>query len=212
MNLISNTLKLCLVTRIQQPMDEYVTMIREAIRGGVTMVQLREKHGDMALIQHRARVLKEALHPLGVPLIINDFTHIAAEVDADGVHLGDDDMPPHAARKILGQNKIIGLSINRIDQIHACNTWNVDYLGVTVFNSTNKTDAHILGIEGLRYVAQNTQHPIIGIVGITPKNAADVIRAGAKGLAVIGAIHNTTSPYLSASQLRKRAQVCRSFL
>lgn len=202
--MIKSTLKLCLVTHQQHhSLDNYEQFIRQAVHGGVTMVQLRNK-GEPALVRELARALTRLLRPMNVPLIINDDVDFALELDADGVHLGQSDRPPEEARRMLGTDKIIGLSIETIEQLEQANQLDcIDYIGASaVFPSQTKTDCKtIWGLEGLKKIVTMSKHPVVAIGGINTDNARDVMQTGAAGLAVVSAIHEHKQPDLAAMQL-----------
>jgi len=156
-------------------------------RGGATLIQLREKHMPAREFYDQAKI---AFRP-GVQLIINDRVDVALAVGAHGVHLGQDDMPPEAARKLLGPDAIIGYSTHNIEQAIAATKLPIDYLALgPIFATTTKTDtAPVLGLEGLRVVRQMIgSFPLVAIGGITHANAREVIQAGADSVAVINAV------------------------
>ena len=206
---VMNQLRLCLVTNIQGDLTGYAKTIRGAVRGGVTMVQLREKQNDRKLIKEKAQFLKNILRPLSVPLIINDYVELAAEVGADGVHIGQQDVPVPVARRILGQDKIIGLSIESFDDLYAANECSdLSYVTASaVFPSMTKPDCKtIWGLENLKKLVAESSHPMTAIGGIDLSNSSEVFRAGACGVAVVGAIHNAPDPYHAAKTLIASAQ------
>lgn len=201
---LMNQLRLCLVTSIQGDLTSYAKTIRGAIRGGVTMVQLREKLTDQNRIKEKAKFLRNILRPLGVPLIINDYVELAAEVDADGVHIGQQDVPVSVARRILGQGKIIGLSIESFADLHAANKCSdLSYVTASaVFPSMTKPDCKtIWGLGNLKQLVAESSHPITAIGGINDGNCAEVLSTGVCGIAVVGAIHNAPDPYQAAQRL-----------
>lgn len=171
-------------------------IVRAAAAGGVTMVQLREKDIDTRTFVEEALALKGVLAPLGIPLIINDRVDIALAADADGVHIGQSDMPYETARRLLGPDKIIGLSVENMQQVVQANTFDVDYIGVSpVFATPTKTDtAAPFGIEGLRETVTLSRHPAVGIGGMNSSTAARVFAAGAAGIAVVSAIMADDNP------------------
>lgn len=171
-------------------------IVRAAAAGGVTMVQLREKDIDTRTFVEEALALKGVLAPLGIPLIINDRVDIALAADADGVHIGQSDMPYETARRLLGPDKIIGLSVENMQQVVQANTFDVDYIGVSpVFATPTKTDtAAPFGIEGLREAVTLSRHPAVGIGGMNSSTAARVFAAGAAGIAVVSAIMADDNP------------------
>jgi thiamine-phosphate pyrophosphorylase len=174
-----------------------------AVRGGATMVQLREKRLDMRALVDLARALKGLLEPFGVPLIINDRVDAALAVDAAGVHLGQSDMPAELARHLLGQNALIGLSVERLEHIAEAERLDVDYYGVSpVFPTPTKPDLGAAwGLSGLAAARQATARPLVGIGGIGPDNASAVLRAGADGVAVVSAICAAADPLRAAEEL-----------
>lgn len=180
-------------------------IVEEAVRGGVTMVQLREKGCPTREFVELAIKIKEVLRPYNVPFIINDRIDVALACDADGVHIGQSDMPYPIARKILGRDKIIGLSIENIAQAREAEQYDVDYIAVSpVFSTETKSDTSTpFGIEGVREVASFTSHPMVGIGRMNSYTIGDVIRAGADGVAVVSAIVSADSPKKAAEELLK---------
>jgi len=179
-------------------------VVAAAVRGGATCVQLREKHLDTRQFVERARALKALLAPLGVPLLINDRLDIALAVGADGVHVGQSDMPPDDVRRLL-PHALIGLSVENAAQVRAAAHSPVDYLGVSpVFSTPSKADAApALGLDGLRTLRALTRLPLIAIGGIDLDNAAQVMSAGADGLAVVRALCAAPDPAAAAQALRR---------
>ncbi len=179
-------------------------IVEAAVRGGVTCVQLREKTLPSRAFLETARSMKAILSDWSVPLIINDQVDIALAAGADGVHLGQGDMPVSNARRILGAEAVIGLSVETMDQAIEAETRNVDYIGVSpIFATPTKTDTHApWGLDGLRRLRQATNHILIAIGGIHPANAADVLKAGADGLAVVSAICSAADPESAARSMR----------
>jgi len=167
-----------------------------AARGGATMVQLREKDASTREFLAEARALKAALAPLGVKLAINDRLDIALAVDADGLHVGQSDMPVEEARRWLGPDKFIGLSITSDDQVLRPDALAADYLGVgPIYAQQTKADASPpLGVEGFRHIRALTRKPLVAIGGLNADNSAAVLAAGAQGLAVVSAIVAADDP------------------
>ena len=156
-------------------------------RGGATLIQLREKHLPVREFYEQAKI---AFQP-GVQLIINDRVDLALAVGAHGVHLGQDDMPPCAARNLLGPDAVIGYSTHNVEQAIAAINLPIDYLAIgPIFATTTKSDtAPVLGLEGLRAVREAIgRFPLVAIGGITHANAREVIQAGADSVAVISAV------------------------
>jgi len=195
------SLRLCLVTdRGLAGGRSVVDVALAAARGGATMVQLREKEATTRAFVEEARALKAALAPFGVPLAINDRLDVALAVDADGLHVGQDDMPVEAARRLMGPGKFIGLSITALDQVLRPDAEAADYLGVgPIYAQATKSDAAApLGIDGLRRIRELTQKPIVAIGGLTPDNSGPALAAGADGLAVVSAIVAAADPEAAA--------------
>ncbi|HQS09725.1 MAG: thiamine-phosphate diphosphorylase [Rhizobiales bacterium 24-66-13] len=164
--------------------------VEQAVQGGVTIVQLRDPHAKGRALVEQARALKALLSPHGIPLIINDRVDVALAADADGVHLGQDDIDPAAARGVLGAGRILGLSIGSPEELAASDLSGVDYVGVGPVNATGtKGDAGgAIGVAGLAALRKRISLPLVGIGGIDAACAADVIRAGADGIAVVSAL------------------------
>ena len=168
------------------------------------MVQLREKEATTRAFLDEARALKAALEPLGVALAINDRLDIALAVDADGLHVGQGDMPVAEARRLMGPGKFIGLSITAVEQVLRPDAEAADYLGVgPIYMQQTKADAAApLGVEGLRRARSLTRKPIVAIGGLTPENSAPALAAGADGLAVVSAIVAAADPEAAARRFR----------
>ena len=197
-------LKLYLVTdrdlSLGRPLEEIVS---EAVAGGVTMVQLREKDAATGEFVELGRRLMSLLKPLGVPLIINDRVDVALAVDADGVHIGQSDMSYADARRLLGPEKIIGLSVENFEDLEAANKLDVDYIGISpVYGTPTKTDtAEPFGLEGLRKAVEMSVHPTVAIGGMNVATVGEVIAAGTDGVAVVSAICSAESPRDAAAEL-----------
>jgi len=185
-----------------RPVEE---VILAAVKGGVSIVQLREKDVSTRFFIEEAQRIKELLAPYDVPLIINDRIDIALAVDADGVHIGQEDMPYPVARRLLGRSKIIGLSVETEAQVKEAETFDVDYISVSaVFPTPTKTDVkHVWGLEGLKRVKTLSRHKVVAIGGINSHNAAEVIQAGADSIAVVSAICSAEDPEVAARQLKE---------
>jgi thiamine-phosphate pyrophosphorylase len=167
---------------------EQVELLSE---GGASLVQLREKNLSPREFYEQARAAVAVAARRGVQLIINDRVDVALAVGAHGVHLGQDDMPPDAARKLLGPDAIIGYSTHNIEQAAAAIKFPIDYLAIgPIFATTTKSDtAPVLGLDGLRTVRKAIgDFPLVAIGGITSENAREVIQAGADSVAVISAL------------------------
>ncbi len=184
-----------------------VEVVSEAIAGGVTCVQLREKNCSTRQFVEEGLALQKILIPKDIPLIINDRVDIAMVVGASGVHLGQDDMEIADARRILGPESIIGISVESISDAREAAAAGADYLGVSpVFATPTKTDtAPPLGLEGLKAIRLEVDLPLVAIGGIKSDNCASVIAAGADGLAVVSALVSAPSPRKAAMDFRLAA-------
>ena len=178
-------------------------IVREAAAGGVTMVQLREKECSTAEFIALARELKTALQPLGIPLIINDRVDVALAVDADGVHIGQSDMPYDVARRLLGPDKIIGLSVETMEEVIAANALDVDYIGISpVYATPTKTDTLApFGLEGIEKVMRLSRHRCVAIGGMNRDTIGEVIARGVEGVAVVSAIVAAEFPREASEEL-----------
>ena len=178
-------------------------IVREAAAGGVTMVQLREKDCSTSEFIALARELKAALQPFGIPLIINDRVDVALAVDADGVHIGQSDMPYETARALLGRDKIIGLSVETMDEVIAANALDVDYIGISpVYATPTKTDTLTpFGLEGVDEVMRLSRHRCVAIGGMNRDTIGEVIAHGVEGVAVVSAIVAAASPREASAEL-----------
>ena len=184
-------------------------LARMCAAGGATLVQLRDKRSETRAMVAMVRAIKQALAPLGVPLVVNDRVDVALAAGADGVHLGPDDMAAVDARRLLGPAALIGLSIKSTAEAEAAPIELIDYVGsggVYVTLSKQQKNAPI-GPEGLARIAavlrrRAPQLPLAGIAGIDAGNAAAVIAAGAGGIAVISALSLAPDPAAAARALR----------
>jgi thiamine-phosphate pyrophosphorylase len=178
-------------------------LLRGAIAGGVEIVQLREKHlpdEEFVAVANAARALCERL---GALLIVNDRPLVAREVGADGVHVGQEDMPVAEVRELLGPDMLIGLSTHASGEIDAVDTELVDYIGVGPVHATpTKPGRPPVGLELVRYAAEHASVPLFAIGGLDAENAAEAIDAGARRLCVLRAIASAQNPEQAARELR----------
>ncbi len=204
MNKLNKDHLLCLVTDTQLcsqlSLEEVVEL---AVQGGVNLVQLREKNVMTNEFLQIGKRLKYILDAYKVPLIINDRMDIAIALDADGLHLGQSDMPYAIARKIFGHKKIIGLTVNTLLQAEQAENLDVNYLGVgPIFHTQTKLDAgQPWSINELKKLRSFSKHTLIGIGGINASNAGEILKIGFDGVAVVSAICSTQDPQKSAMQL-----------
>lgn len=192
---------LCVVTaESERPLT---SIIAAAIQGGCSMVQLRAKNMDTCAMLEQAQQLKHMLNGTHIPLIINDRVDIALAVDADGVHLGQSDMDVHIARMLLGKDKIIGLSVENLEQVQQANTLPIDYIGISpIFSTPTKTDtAQPFGLDGTRQAVALSLHPTIGIGGIHLHNIKDVMSTGLNAVAVVSEVMSADNPEVATRAL-----------
>ena len=188
-----------------------VETVAAAVEGGVTMVQLRHKNGPARMVVEAGRALHALLAPRGIPLIVNDRIDVAHAIGAEGVHVGQDDLLPAAARAILGPRAIIGLSITGENQLAGCDPAGVDYVGLgPLFPTGTKADAAgALGEAAFAVIRRRLPCPVVAIGGITAHNAARAIAAGADGIAVVSAICAAADPGAAARALRAAVNAAR---
>ena len=184
-----------------RPLEE---LVRRAVRGGATVVQLREKECSTREFIRLAREIRDFLRREGIPFIINDRVDVALAVGADGVHVGQSDMDYNDARRLMGREAVIGLSVETPEQAEEAARLDPDYLGVSpIFSTPTKTDTTTeWGIEGLARLRKRSRHPLVAIGGINAGNAEAVLRAGADGIAVVSAICASPDPEAAARELR----------
>lgn len=199
----STLYRLYLVTDDQQDIGTLKKVVRKAIQGGVTAVQIREKHGDIQAFIERAMAVKTVLKGTGVPLIINDRVDVALAVEADGIHLGQSDMSVLTARRLVGSKMIIGLSVENETQLEASTHLPIDYIGLSaIFSTPTKTNiVKQWGLDGLERTVRMSQLPVVAIGGINQKNIHQVSKTGVDGIAIISAICHADDPQLASEQL-----------
>ena len=200
----SFSLDLYLVTDRDLSLGRSLTeVVEKAVKGGITMVQLREKNASTRQFVHEALQIRPILKKYGIPLIINDRVDVAMAIDADGVHLGQNDMQWQMARTLLGPEKIIGLSIENVDQLTDANEADIDYIGISpVFTTPTKKELFKgLGLSETGKIATLSKHPSVAIGGINKSNAAGVLSTGTNGISVVSAICSAEDPEAAAKEL-----------
>ncbi|ENN6810482.1 thiamine phosphate synthase [Vibrio fluvialis] len=195
---------LYLVTDDQQDLSTLCRVVKQAIAGGVSLVQVREKQGDVRTFIERAAAVKAVLSGSGVPLIINDRVDVALAVDADGVHLGQSDMPATLARQLLGPDKLIGLSVENEQQFEQAQSLPVDYLGLSaIFATPTKTNTvKHWGLDGLNWAMARSRLSMVAIGGLNTSNIGAVAQTGVQGIALVSAISHAPDPQQAARDLR----------
>lgn len=177
--------------------------VEDAIKGGVTLVQLREKDISSLDFYNIAVKMKALVNSYGIPLIINDRLDIALAVDADGLHIGQDDLPLQITRKLLGPDKILGYSVSNVEEAIHGQKGGADYLGAgAVYPTGSKSDAGIpIGAEGLRKIKESVSIPVVGIGGIGVNNIGEVKNTGVDGISLISAILGSQDIQSTSSML-----------
>jgi len=183
-------------------------VVEEALKGGADIVQLREKNMKTAHFLEEAKRIKAITDHYGKTLLINDRIDVALAAAADGVHIGQSDMPCQDARRLLGPDAIIGVSIESYHQAREANDFDVDYIAISpVFRTPTKEElTKELGIEGVQKITNISRHPVVGIGSIKAHNAGDVIKAGADGVAVVSGICSAENPQAAALELKQKVE------
>ena len=186
----------------------HLEVASQIIRGGAKTIQLRDKLLSKKELLPIAQQLKNLCAEHNVLFIVNDYLDIALAADADGLHLGQNDLPTKVARKLLPIDKILGCSTTTVEQAITAESDGADYIAVgSIYPTTSKETAKVIGLEGLRQIRQAVTLPLVAIGGITKDNAAEVIAAGASSVAVISAILQAESPEEAARQIVARLEV-----
>ena len=180
-------LKLYLVTnRYQDSLENFLEKVETACRSGVTIIQLREKNLTTNQYYHLAKQVKEITDAYQVPLIIDDRLDVCLAVDAAGLHIGDDELPVSVARKVLGPEKILGVTAKTVKRALEAETSGADYLGTgAIFPTTTKENAPITLISTLKTICQTVAIPVVAIGGLTSENIDQLIGTGIAGVAVV---------------------------
>jgi len=183
-------------------------VVRQALNGGAACVQLREKDVSTRFFIEEAQKIKALTVQFRVPLIINDRLDVALAAGADGIHIGQEDMPYVTARKLTGPKAIIGLSVETWDDVVKAQELDVNYLGVSpIFETPTKTDTKgSWGLEGLARIKSYSRHPLVAIGGLNVSNAEDAVMAGADCIAVVSAICSAPDPLRASQELNNTIQ------
>lgn len=183
------------------------SQVKQALEGGATIIQLREKNLDYDSFLKEAIDIKELCHEYGVKFIVNDNIKVAIECDADGVHVGQDDMDVIEVRKLIGKDKIIGLSAQTVEQAKLAQEQGADYLGVgAVFITSTKKDAKNVTFEELKEICDSVDIPVVAIGGISKDNAIELKGTGIDGISVISAIFAQKDIKKAAEELKSISQ------
>ena len=184
--------------------EEFLNIIEEAIKGGTTIVQLREKTASTKEFYDLALRVKEITSRYDVPLLINDRIDIALAVDSEGVHIGQDDMPADIAREIIGDDKILGVSASTVEEAKKAEIDSADYIGSgAVFPTATKDDADSVSKEELKEIVDSIDIPVVAIGGITVENASSLKDSGIAGFSVVSAIMSAEDPKEASKKLKE---------
>ncbi len=200
-------LELCVITDPHLARgQEHVAIARAALAGGADMIQLRDKAGDLRALLHQARAIRDLCRAAGALFIVNDRLDLALAARADGVHLGQEDLPAEAARRLLPPGGILGVSTHTREQAEAARAAGADYIGFGPMfpTGTKETGYTPRGLEALREIRAAVPLPILAIGGITLENVAAVIAAGATAPAVISAVVAAPDIAAAAAEFRRR--------
>ena len=195
---------LCVITDEKLSGLRHREVAEQSLQGGTPMIQLRDKGGDLRYLYQEASAIRELCRRQGAVFIVNDRVDLAVGVEADGVHLGQEDLPPHLARPLLTRGMLLGISTHSVEEAQEAEAAGADYIGFgPVFATGTKPQPRsVVGLDGVRTARAAVRVPILAIGGITPERAPEVIAAGADGVAVISAIVGS----------RDIAAACRHFL
>lgn len=197
-------LSLYLVTNNSEDEEKFLNIIEESLKGGVSVVQLREKKAETLDFYNLALKVKEITQKYNVPLIINDRIDIALAIDADGVHVGQRDMPAKTARSMIGEDKILGVSAANIKEAKKAQRDSADYIGVgAVYPTNTKDDATSVPKKELKEIVKSVDIPVVAIGGITQENTHELNDCGIDGLSVVSAIMEAKNPKIASKNLLK---------
>lgn len=195
---------LYLVTNRTKTNEEFLKIIEDSIKGGVTLLQLREKNSSTKEFYDLAVKVQEITTKYNIPLIINDRLDIALAIDCEGVHLGQDDMPIKIARNILGNDKIIGVSAHNIEEAKKGELNGADYIGSgAVFPTSTKKDASDVPVDKLKEITSTVKIPTVAIGGINLDNVSKLKDTNISGISVVSAIMEAENPKIASENLKK---------
>lgn len=184
-----------------------ISQVEAALKGGATFIQLREKNLDDKAFYQEALEIQKLCKEYKVPFVINDNVELAKKIGADGVHVGQSDMEALDVRKVLGDDKIIGVSAQTVEQAELAEKHGADYLGVgAVFPTGSKNDATEVSFEMLQEICEHVHIPVIAIGGITRDNVVELSQSGICGIAVISAIFGQTNIEAATADLKKQTK------
>lgn len=189
---------------VDESQEEFLKKTESALKGGITFVQLRMKHASGKEFYEAALKVKQLCTSYQIPFVINDRVDIALAVDADGVHVGQSDLPVEVVRQMIGPDKIIGITAKNRKEIDAAVKAGADYAGAGAFTFTEtKKDASVMTLDEFHDLCEYSPIPIVGIGGITEKSTPQILASGGSGVSVCSAILGTSNPEESAKQFLK---------
>lgn len=202
---------LYLITDDRQPQSRVLVVLEAALEGGVRAVQLRDKRSTKREFLRWGADAVALCRRYGALVLVNDQVDVALALDADGVHLGQDDLPPVWARRILGPDKLVGLSASHLHEVEEAEAAGADYIGFgSLYPTATKPDAEYAGLTMLRQARGLTSLPLVGIGGITLERVPEVLEAGADGVAVVSAIFGSDDPGRATQDLLNMVAKARS--
>jgi thiamine-phosphate pyrophosphorylase len=189
----------------------YLQVVAAALSGGVCAVQLRDKHASARELLLVGKEMRRIAHSCAAAFLVNDRPDVALALEADGVHVGPEDLPPGEARRLIPKPRLLGVSVRTLQEALSAQESGADYLGVgPIFPTTTKKDAgEPLGLGALTRITASVRIPVIGIGGIDVENAASVIEAGCAGIAVVSALMGAADPERAARTLRAQTEEAR---
>ena len=195
-------LSLYLVTDDSSDEKKFLNTIEESINGGVKVVQIREKTADTLTFYNLALEVKKITDKYDIPLIINDRVDIALAIDADGVHVGQSDLPCDITRKLIGESKILGISASKISEAKKAQKEGADYIGTgAIFPTATKDDAPSVTKDELRDIVESIDIPVVAIGGIKLSNVDEIKDCGIKGISVVSEIMDSNDPKKTSEEL-----------
>ncbi|CAM3988859.1 thiamine phosphate synthase [Alicyclobacillus pomorum] len=206
---LKDRLQLYVVTDERPDTDSVLQAVREAVAGGATAVQLRRKNEDGRRLVEMGHAIRRITREFGALYFVNDRVDIALVTDADGVHVGQSDIPCKDVRALMG-DKFVGISAATVEEAKQAERDGADYLGVgALYPTSSKADAEVCGVEALEEILQVVSIPVVGIGGISLENVQDVIRAGADGVAVVSAVMLAANPRSASQQFLEQIRAAR---
>lgn len=192
----------------QGNVQKFLNIIEQAVKGGATLVQLRDKNLSYSEIKELGKAVLKVLHPYHVPLVVNDHVQVAQEIGAAGVHVGANDMPVAEVRRMLGSSFIVGLSLENESDFCSEKIFGANYIAASpVFHTNTKPDiATPLGLEGLKKLRYLSILPLVAIGGMRRENLESVLNTGANGVAAVSAIFHAPSPFQAAQSFISEIQ------